>query len=62
MTSDIFKFSLTFNAFIVKCKNVLWFMSFIKKKLGSKMFLFKKGRVFQKSIIPNEYNQFGAHY
>jgi len=27
------------------------------KKLGSKMFLLKKGRVFQKSIIPNKYNQ-----
>jgi hypothetical protein len=29
--------------------------------LGSKVFLLQKGRMFQKSIIPNEYNQFGAH-
>lgn len=61
MTSDIFKLSLIFNAFIVKCKNVPWFMSFFLKNWVQKCFFLKKGRVFQKSIIPNKYDQFGAH-
>jgi hypothetical protein len=52
MTSDIFKLSLIFNAFIVKCKNVPWFMSFFLKNWVQKCFCSKREEYFKNPLFP----------
>lgn len=52
MTSDIFKISLIFNAFVVKCKIALWFVSFFLKSWVQKCFCSKREEYFKNPLFP----------